>query len=256
MNQLEVFENELFKVSAKIEGDQVLFDAEEVARSLGFVSKTEKNGKVYENVRWSRVNEFLPQVAEVGKGDLIPEPLVYKLAFKASNDIAEKFQDWLAVEVIPSIRKHGMYARDEILDNPDLLIEVASRLKEEREARMKLETKVKADKPKVLFADAVEVSEDSILIGELSKVLMQNGINIGQNRLFRWMRENGYLIRKRGDSYNLPTQKAMDLKLFEIKKRAINNPDGSVRTTRTTKVTGKGQIYFINKFLDQTSEVV
>lgn len=109
MNQLKVFENELFKVSAKLENGQPLFDAEQVAKNLGFVSKTTKKGIVYENVRWSRVNSFLPQVAELKSGDFIPEPLVYKLAFKANNDVAEKFQDWLAIEVIPSIRKTGSY---------------------------------------------------------------------------------------------------------------------------------------------------
>lgn len=113
LNQLQVFENELFKVSARVEGEQILFDAEQVAKCLGIVSKTTKSGVTYENVRWSRVNEFLPQVAEVKKGDLIPESLVYKLAFKASNDVAEKFQDWLAIEVIPSIEKHGAYMTPE-----------------------------------------------------------------------------------------------------------------------------------------------
>lgn len=120
MNQLKVFENDLFKVSAKQEGDQILFDAEQVARCLGFVSKTYKNGTAYENVRWSRVNGFLPQVAEIKSGDLIPEPLVYKLAFKASNDLAEKFQDWLAIDVIPSIRKTGFYGIDTTQLSPEL----------------------------------------------------------------------------------------------------------------------------------------
>jgi len=114
-----------------------------------------------------------------------------------------------------------------------------------------LQVQLIEQKPKVLFAEALETSKSSILIGELAKLLKQNGISIGQNRLFQWLRENGFLIRKHGESYNLPTQYAMDLNLFEIKKRTINNPDGSARTTRTTKVTGKGQIYFINKFLEQ-----
>ncbi|MGG0891657.1 BRO-N domain-containing protein [Cytobacillus horneckiae] len=109
MNQLKVFKNELFEVGAKVENGEILFDVEHVAKCLGIVSKTVKNGITYENVRWSRVNDFLPQVAEVKKGDLIPEPLVYKLAFKASNEVAEQFQDWLAIEVIPAIRKTGAY---------------------------------------------------------------------------------------------------------------------------------------------------
>jgi len=116
---------------------------------------------------------------------------------------------------------------------------------------LELKNQIALDKPKVLFAEAVEVSNTSILIGELSKLLKQNGIDIGQNRLFQWMRDNGYLIKKKGEMFNLPTQYSMDLGLFEIKKRVVHNPDGSIRTTRTPKVTGKGQIYFINKFLEE-----
>lgn len=116
---------------------------------------------------------------------------------------------------------------------------------------LELKNQIALDKPKVLFADAVEVSNTSILIGELSKLLKQNGIDIGQNRLFQWMRDNGYLIKKKGEMFNLPTQYSMELGLFEIKKRVVNNPDGTIRTTRTPKVTGKGQIYFINKFLEE-----
>ncbi|GEM04140.1 hypothetical protein HMI01_11280 [Halolactibacillus miurensis] len=259
MSDLRVFENEMFHVSAKLENGQALFDVEEVAKSLGFVSKTDKNGTVYENVRWSRVNSFLPQVAEVKKGDLIPEPLVYKLAFKASNELAEKFQDWLAIEVIPSIRKHGAYMTNETIEqallNPDTLIQLATNLKEERTKRMVAEKQVSELKPKALFADAVETSKNSVLVGELSKILRQNGIDIGQNRLFEWLRENGFLIKKEGELYNLPTQRSMDMNLFEVKKRTISNPDGTNRTTRTPKVTGKGQIYFVNKFLSQQEAV-
>jgi len=116
---------------------------------------------------------------------------------------------------------------------------------------IELKSQIALDKPKVLFAEAVETSQSSILIGELSKVLRQNGVNIGQNRLFDWLRDKGYLIKKKGENFNLPTQYSMDLELFEIKKRVINNPDGSIRTTRTPKVTGKGQIYFVNKFLEK-----
>lgn len=118
-----------------------------------------------------------------------------------------------------------------------------------------LATAIEVQKPKVLFAEAVEVSKSSILIGELAKILKQNGIEIGQNRLFSWMREEGYLC-KSGENYNLPTQYSMELGLFEIKKTTINNPDGSVRVTRTTKVTGKGQIYFVNKFKNSEMEAI
>ena len=115
----------------------------------------------------------------------------------------------------------------------------------------KLEAKIEADRPKVLFADAVSASKSSCLIGELAKILKQNGINIGQNKLFQWLRTHGYLISRRGESWNQPTQKSMQLGLFELKKTNINHPDGHTTVTTTTKVTGKGQQYFINKFLDQ-----
>ncbi|MCY8052142.1 phage antirepressor KilAC domain-containing protein [Bacillus spizizenii] len=254
MNQLQMFKNDLFEVAAKIENDQILFDAERVARSLGIVQ--EKNNKQY--IRWERVNEYLPQSSpEVGKGDFIPEPLVYKLAFKASNQIAEQFQDWLAIEVIPTIRKTGGYvANDELFiqtylpqadEHTELLFKTT--LHTMKEQSKQIETM----KPKVIFAEAVESSESSVLVGELAKIIQQNGVDIGPNKLFQWLRDNGYLIRKKGESFNLPTQRSMDMGLFEIKKRTVSNLDGSIRTTRTPKVTGKGQIYFVNKFMSSQS---
>lgn len=119
-----------------------------------------------------------------------------------------------------------------------------------------LQERITLDKPKVIFADAVSASHTSILVGELAKLLNQNGINIGQNRLFTWLRDNGFLIKRKGTDYNMPTQYSMDLGLFEIKERTINNPDGSIRTTKTPKVTGKGQQYFINKFLEQVNSEI
>ena len=116
---------------------------------------------------------------------------------------------------------------------------------------VKLETQIEKDKPKVIFADAVNSSTSSILVGELAKLISQNGYEIGQNRLFDWLRENGFLIKRKGETYNLPTQRSMDMELMDIKKRTINNADGSIKTTRTTKITGKGQQYFINKFLSE-----
>ena len=165
----------------------------------------------------------------------------------------KQFKRWITHEVIPSIRKHGAYMTPEtiekVLSDPDTIIKLATTLKEERQKRLEAEKIIEQQKPKVLFAEAVETSESSVLVGELAKILRQNGIDIGRNRLFRWLRENGYLCKQRGENYNLPTQYSMNLGLFEIKKRIINNPDGSVRVTRTPKVTGKGQIYFVNKFL-------
>lgn len=253
MNQLQTFKNELFEVSAKIENGQILFDVEQVAICLGIT--TEVGGKTY--VRWKRVNSYLPKdLPQVAKGDLIPEPLVYKLAFKASNELAEKFQDWLAIEVIPTIRKHGAYMTpekiEEVLLNPDTIINLATQLKEERQKRIKAEQTIEIQKPKVIFAESVQASENSILIRELATILRQKGVDIGEKRLFAWLRKNGYLIKQKGDSYNLPTQRSMELGLFEIHKRTLTDPDGSIRITRTPRVTGKGQIYFVNKFLNNS----
>ena len=179
---------------------------------------------------------------------LINESGLYSLILSSKLPNAKRFKHWVTSEILPSIRKHGMYATDELINNPDVFIQVLQELKAERERKAALEAQAEANRPKIIFADAVAASHNSILIGDLAKLIKQNGVDIGQKRLFEWLRNNGYLM-KSGASYNLPTQKSMELKLFEIKERTINNPDGSIRTTKTTKVTGKGQQYFINKLL-------
>lgn len=164
-----------------------------------------------------------------------------------------EFKRWVTHEVLPSIRKHGAYMTPEMIEktltNPDFIIGLATRLKEEQEKTRHLEMMVEADKPKVLFADAVSVSSSEILVGELAKLLKQNGVDIGQNRLFEKLRNDGYLM-KQGSSKNMPTQKSMDMGLFRIKETVINKPDGSVLITRTPKITGRGQCYFVNYFLN------
>ena len=221
---------------------------EDVARGLGFTQI--KNKKEY--IRWETVisycNEFSQQV---GKESFIPENVFYKLCMKANNEVARKFQDRVCDEILPSIRKYGMYATDELLDNPDLIIKMATRLKEEKAKNKELEDKMKEDKPKVLFADAVATSQSSILVGDLAKILKQNGIETGQKRLFSKLRDEGYLIKQNGMSYNMPTQKSMELELFEIKETAVTHSDGHISINKTVKVTGKGQQYFINLFLNE-----
>lgn len=182
---------------------------------------------------------------------IINESGLYSLILSSKLPQAKEFKRWVTSEVLPTIRKNGMFATDELLDNPDFAIATLQKLKEEREVKKQLEAQIEADHPKVLFADAVSASKSSCLIGELAKILKQNGIDIGQNKLFQWLRSNGYLISRRGDSWNQPTQKSMDLGLFELKKTNINHADGHTTTNTTTKVTGKGQQYFINKFLNQ-----
>ncbi|MEE6659039.1 phage antirepressor KilAC domain-containing protein [Limosilactobacillus pontis] len=183
---------------------------------------------------------------------LINESGLYSLILSSKLPTAREFKHWVTSEVLPTIRKHGAYMTPEkikeTLLNPDTIIKLATQLKQEQEQRKQLQTENDRMKPKALFADAVSTSNTSILIGQLAKILKQNGVDTGQNRLFAWMRANGYL-GKRGDSYNKPTQKSMELGLMEVKERTVNNPDGSIRVTITTKVTGKGQQYFINKLL-------
>ncbi len=189
----------------------------------------------------------------------INEKNLYKVIMRSDKPQAEPFQDWVCGEVLPSIRKHGAYMTNDTLEkaltSPDFLIQLATNLKEEQQKRIEAEQKIRSDAPKVLFADAVSTSRRSCLIAELAKILQQNGIKIGQNRLFEWLRKNGYLCQK-GQYYNQPSQKSMELGLFEIKQTTINKPDGSVLVSTTTKVTGKGQIYFVDKFLNAQSPVI
>ncbi|WP_283265519.1 phage antirepressor [Streptococcus dysgalactiae] len=197
-------------------------------------------------------NEVIDSLGRKQKMKFVSESNLYKLIFQSKKQEAEAFTDWVTSEVLPAIRKHGAYVTDykavDLLTNPNALGNFLQGLTEQVK---RLETKIEKDKPKVLFADAVSASKSSCLIGELAKILKQNGINIGQNKLFQWLRANGYLISRRGESWNQPTQKSMQLGLFELKKTAINHSDGHTTTNVTPKVTGKGQQYFINKFLNQ-----
>ncbi|MGE9857048.1 phage antirepressor [Limosilactobacillus reuteri] len=192
---------------------------------------------------------------------VINESGLYDLIFDASRqsknsdvrDNARKFRHWVTSEVLPIIRKHGAYMTpqtiEKVLLNPDTIINLATQLKQEQEQRKQLQAENEQMKPKALFADAVSTSNSSILIGQLAKILRQNGIQIGQNRLFAWMREHGYL-GIRGSNRNVPTQRSMELGLFKTKETVINHSDGHTTVNITTKVTGKGQQYFINKFLN------
>lgn len=249
--------NDIMKISGIecFEKDGVAYlKLETVARGLGF-TQTAKSGN--EVVRWERVHKYLEELNVPTSGDdgFIPENIFYRLAMKAKNEAAERFQAKIADEVIPSIRKHGAYMTPETLEkvllSPDTLMQLAQNLKDEQEKRRVLETKIEQDKPKVLFADAVASAKTSILIGELAKLLKQNGVDIGQNRLFEWMRQNGYLIRRQGSDYNMPTQRSMEQGLFEIKETTVVHADGHTHINKTPKVTGKGQAYFVTLFLKE-----
>ena len=189
---------------------------------------------------------------------IINESGLYSLILSSKLPTAKKFKRWVTSEVLPSIRKHGAYATvptlERMISDPDFAIRLFGELKQEQDKRKTLEAQAEKDKPKVLFADSVAASKTSILIGELAKILKQNGVeNMGQNRLFEWLRSNGYLIRRKGTDYNMPTQRAMELKLFEIKETVVNHADGHQTTNKTPKVTGKGQVYFINLLLKEAT---
>ena len=193
-----------------------------------------------------------------GEANIISEPGLYALVLKSRKPEAKEFSRWVRHEVLPAIRQHGGYLTpakiEEALLNPDVIIRLAQELKAEREKVAALTERVEADRPKVIFADAMDTSQESILIGNLAKLLAQNGVKIGQNRLFEWLREHGYLMNCKGERWNMPTQSSIERGLFEVKTRIINNPDGSTKITHTTKVTGKGQIYFVNLFLAEDTE--
>lgn len=185
---------------------------------------------------------------------IVSEAGMYEVIIRSDKPEAVAFRRWVTSEVLPSIRKHGGYLTDQkiedILDNPDTIIELATKLKSERAKRAALEKQAAIDTPKARFADAVSASHTSILIGDLAKLLRQNGYEIGQNRLFEMLRRDGYLCSAKGGMWNMPTQKAMNLGLFEVKETTIVHSDGHVSISKTTKVTGKGQVYFVTRFLD------
>lgn len=183
----------------------------------------------------------------------VNEDGLYDVILDSRKTEARQFRKWITSEVLPTIRKHGAYMTDDALQkaiqNPDFLIQLATELKNEKQKRLVAEKKIQETRPQVIFADAVTASSDSILVGELAKLIKQNGVDTGQRRLFKWLRGNGYLCKKTGECFNEPTQYSMELGLFEIKKTVIQKPDGSAIINKTVKVTGKGQVYFVNKFL-------
>lgn len=183
----------------------------------------------------------------------VNEDGLYDVILDSRKAEARQFRKWITSEVLPTIRKHGAYMTDDALQkaiqNPDFLILLATELKNEKQKRLVAEKKIQETRPQVIFADAVTASSDSILVGELAKLIKQNGVDTGQRRLFKWLRGHGYLCKKTGECFNEPTQYSMELGLFEIKKTVIQKPDGSAIINKTVKVTGKGQVYFVNKFL-------
>lgn len=252
MNELQIFNNEEFgSVRTITKDNKTYFVGNDVAKALGY-SETAKAIRTH----CKGVSEMdIPTNGGVQTMKMITEGDIYRLVIKSQLPQAEKFESWVFDNVLPSIRKNGGYiAGQETLSDEELMAKallVANNKIKERDAIIeKQQAKIEADKPKTIFADAVSTSHTSILVGDLAKLICQNGVQIGQKRLFDWLRDNGYLI-KCGSSRNMPMQRYVEQGLFEVKESTVQNPDGSVRITKTTKVTGKGQIYFVNKFMER-----
>ncbi len=253
MNELMIFNNPEFgKIRTITDDGKTLFCAKDVAAALGYKDTT---NAIKQHCRGVVKRHLTDKLGRKQETNFIPEGDIYRLAAKSELPGAEKFESWIFDEVLPSIRKHGAYMTpdtiEKLISNPDTIIQIATALKEEQSKRKALETRAEADRPKVLFADSVAASKSSILVGEMAKLLKQNGVHTGQNRLFETLREKGFLIKRQGSDYNMPTQKAMEMGLFEIKETVINHSDGHTSVNKTPKVTGKGQQYFVNMFLGQ-----
>lgn len=253
MENLQIFNSEEFgQIRTMVIDGEPWFVGKDVAEALGYERPTDTVRK--------RVDDEDRGISKMetpsGKQEMtiINESGIYTLVLGSKLESAKRFKRWVTSEVLPSIRKNGGYITGQENMTPEQImaagLQAAQKIIESKNQQIEAQkTDIQRMKPKEIFADAVSASHTSILIGALAKIISQNGVQIGQNRLFAWMRENGYLITRRGADYNMPTQKSMEMKLFEIKERTVNNPDGSVRIIRTALVTGKGQQYFINKFL-------
>ena len=259
MNNLQIFSNEEFgQIRTMVIDGEPWFVGKDVAEALGYAKAR--------NAIASHVQDEDKKDAPI-QGDLggtqqmtiINESGLYALIFGSKLDSAKQFKRWVTSEVLPSIRGNGAYIAGQENMTPEQImaagLQAAQKIIESKNQQIEAQkTDIQRMKPKEIFADAVSASHTSILIGALAKIISQNGVQIGQNRLFAWMRENGYLITRRGADYNMPTQKSMEMKLFEVRERTVNKPDGSAMITRTTLITGKGQQYFINKLLNNKQQ--
>ena len=255
MNDLHIFENKDFgKVRTVTLNGAPCFVAADICRALDIANSRDAVKRLDDDERGVVSTDTLGGVQEM---TVVNESGLYSLVLGSRKPEAKQFKRWITHEVIPTIRKTGGYVNnDELFVNtylPNADDTTKALFRSTLETIRAQNAKLEEYKPKAIFADAVSASKSSILVGELAKILQQNGVAIGQNRLFAWLRNKGYLCCY-GERYNMPTQRSMEMSLFEIKETTINNPDGSIRVSRTVKVTGKGQQYFINKFLGGSAE--
>lgn len=245
MQELQIFKNKEFgEVRTVTIDNEPWFVGKDVAEALGYSDTNKAVAMHVENEDKKLNDKTSPSFGQRGT-TLINESGLYALIFGSKLESAKRFKHWVTSEVLPAIRKTGGYQMQAPQGKELLALAVLEAQKTIEEQTAQIERM----KPKEIFADAVATSHTAILIGDLAKLLKQNGVETGQKRLFVWMREHGYLIKRKGADWNMPTQKSMEMGLFEVKESTVNNPDGSVRINKTTKVTGKGQQYFINKFL-------
>lgn len=250
LNDLQIFKNEQFgEIRVTQKDGQAMFCLTDVCKILDLTQPSRVMERL--NKDGVTISKVIDNLGREQQANFINESNLYKVIFQSRKPEAEKFTEWVTGEVLPSIRKHGAYMTDNTIEkaltDPDFLIKLATNLKEEKQKRLEAEKQIQEQRPKVIFADSVTESKSAILIGELAKIIKQNGRDIGQNRLFEWLRKNGYLISRKGTDYNMPTQRSMEMGLFKIKETTIDHSDGHITVSKTPKVTGKGQIYFINK---------
>lgn len=249
--KLQIFNNEEFgRVRTAQIDDKPYFVAADIANALGYTNPRDAVLRHCKGVvkRDTPTSSGTQQMSYINEGD------VYRLIMRSKLPSAERFESWVMDEVLPSIRKNGGYiAGQETMTDDELLAKalmVANNKIAERDRIIEHQkAKIEYDRPKTIFADAVATSNTSILVGDLAKIICQNGVQIGAKRLFSWLRDNGYLIKRKGADWNMPTQKSIEMGLFEIKESTHINGSGCNVTTKTPKATGKAQIYFVNKFL-------
>ena len=268
MNEIKIFENDQFgKIRTINQNGEPWFAGADIAKSLGYANTKDAilshveddDRRLVQRSEIATLENHLPKDAfpvdfvteEIPNRGLtfINESGVYSLILSSKLPAAKQFKHWVTSEVLPTIRKHQMYATPEtvekILNDPDTMIRILKEIKTERERRIQAEETNRLNAPKVLFADCVAQAETDILIGELAKLLKQNGMEIGQNRLFERLRKEGFIMK----NSTMPTQRAMEMGLFRVIERSITQPNGTTRITQTTKVTGKGQQYFVNRYI-------
>lgn len=254
MNQLQVFNFSGNQVRTVEKNGQPWFVLKDICEALGDLAHRVVRQRIGDDV--CSTYPILDSIGRQQETTIINEDGLYDVILESRKPEARAFRKWVTSEVLPTIRKHGAYMTPETIEktlgDPDFIIGLATKLKEEQAKTAALQQQIITDKPKVLFAESLQTSSDCILVANLAKLLKQNGVDTGEKRLYRWLRENGYL-GKMGDHYNMPTQRSMELRLFEVKTRTINNPGEEPRISKTTVVTGRGQMYFLNKFKNMSA---